>query len=428
MSNPSGMDIEPNLDGFNHQQPFTPSPTPAQTGEQDPSRPIVITLAMYNDFMNRLAYVESYNDSLRDRCATLAEQNASLSTQCVTLSTQYVSLSNQLQNNLSNHLQSHPSTLEPKIADAPPFSGNRKDLLPFLTKCRLKFGGQPLRFGSEKSKVLYARARLEGPAFGWFQPLVAKWDTTGADPPPLELSSFETFATELTSLYGDPNLAASAEREICRLRQTSAVANYAAKFEEHRQYLEWNDAALRDQFYRGLKDEIKDELAPLGRPATLAKLKELATRLDSRLQERVLERRQAYPISQGVPQRTSQGGNHPPGVTQRAPNAPPRVPHVPHPAPPTTALRTPSHTADGTVPMELGASGLWHLTDAEKLRRRQLGLCNYCGIAGHDVWSCPSIPPRRQQAPRPQFVRQAVMSFELPENPEVDSEKDDAQE
>src|ERR1700694_5854152 len=71
---------------------------------------------------------------------------------------------------LSNHLQSHPSTLEPKIADAPPFSGNRKDLLPFLTKCRLKFGGQPLRFGDEKSKVLYAGARLEGPAFGWFQP------------------------------------------------------------------------------------------------------------------------------------------------------------------------------------------------------------------------------------------------------------------
>src|SRR6202165_3843093 len=116
-----------------------------------------------------------------------------------------------------------------------------------------------------------------------------------ADPPPPELSSFETFKTDLRSLYGDPNLAASAEREICRLRQTSAVANYAAKFEEHRQYLEWNDAALRDQFYRGLKDEIKDELAPLGRPATLAKLKELATRLDSRLQERALERRQAYP-------------------------------------------------------------------------------------------------------------------------------------
>src|SRR6202140_3634592 len=139
MFNPSGMDIEPNLDGFNHQQPFTPSPTPAQTGEQDPNRPIVITLAMYNNFMNRLTYVESYNDNLRDRCATLAEQNASLSTQCVTLSTQYVNLSNQLQNNLSNHLQSHPSTLEPKIADAPPFSGNRKDLLPFLTKCRLKF-------------------------------------------------------------------------------------------------------------------------------------------------------------------------------------------------------------------------------------------------------------------------------------------------
>src|SRR6202140_5087460 len=42
MSNPSEMDLEPNLDGFNHQQPFTPSPSPAQTSEQDPNRPVVI--------------------------------------------------------------------------------------------------------------------------------------------------------------------------------------------------------------------------------------------------------------------------------------------------------------------------------------------------------------------------------------------------
>ena len=104
MSNPSGMDLEPNLNGFDH-QPFTPSSTPAQTGEQDPNRPVVITLAMYNEFMNRLNYVESYNDNLRDRCTSLAEQNANLAARDATRAEQYATLSTQLVT-LSNRLQS----------------------------------------------------------------------------------------------------------------------------------------------------------------------------------------------------------------------------------------------------------------------------------------------------------------------------------
>ena len=71
--------------------------------------------------------------------------------------------------------------------------------------------------------------------------------------------------------------------------------------------------------------------------------------------------------------------------------------------------------------MEIGAQGLWHLTAAEKLRRKQLHLCNYCGIAGHDVWNCPSKP----KGP-PRFAQQAVVSLELPE--EELSEKDNTQE
>jgi len=420
MSHHNGMQLDPRLSAFT-EQPFTPSSTPGQGGEQDPNQPIPFTLAMYNEVMNRLAYTESRAESLLEKCATLEETCTTLRERCVTLGERCTTLGEQGATLLSqcNMLASrtptgNPSALEPKMADAPTFNGNRKELIPFLTKCRLKFGGQPSRFQDERAKVMYAGARLEGSAFGWFQPLVARWDTTGVLPPPAELSSFETFATELTALYGDPNLAASAEREICQLRQTSTVANYTAKFEQHRQYLEWNDAALRDQFYRGLKDEIKDELAPRGRPETLAKLKEIASRLDARLQERALERKLV--VASQPTQRLA------PKLTYAPPQAPSKPPPYPRPAAPTTALRTPMHTSDGTVPMEIGAQGLWQLTAAEKLRRKQLNLCNYCGIAGHDVWGCPSKP----KGPPPRFAQQAVVSLELPE--EGPSEKDDTQE
>ena len=68
----------------------------------------------------------------------------------------------------------------------------------------------------------------------------------------------------------------------------------------------------------------------------------------------------------------------------------------------------PSHTADGTVPMELNSGdGLWHLAVSEKRRRRELRLCAYCGKSGHQVHDCPSAPPSRQY-PRNQQAFMAI--------------------
>jgi hypothetical protein len=103
---------------------------------------------------------------------------------------------------------------------------------------------------------------------------------------PPELATFEAFAKALTTLYGDPHLTLTAEREMRSLKHTDTVTIYIARFEEYRQYLSWNDDALRDQFYLGLKDRIKDSMAHLDHPQTLANMKELALRLDARLNAR----------------------------------------------------------------------------------------------------------------------------------------------
>lgn len=415
--------------------PITPSASPGNTDQQDPNQPITVTWAMYEDLMNRLTYSQSCAETLREKYEELSEMHSTLSNrhsavadQCISLSNLCQELSQQVQRQAQNP-ESSTRAKEPKIADAPNFDGSRKELLPFLTKCRLKFAGQPSHFKTERSKVLYAGARLAGPAFSWFLPLANKWDTSDADAtPPIELVSFTTFADALTALYGDPNLAATADREIRRLRQLTSVAEYSARFEQHKQYLGWNDVAFRDQFYTGLKDETKDEIARSPRPETLDELKTLATRLDSRLQERVLEKR-PYATSQTTasrtaPQYASKFFSAPASaVTPRtATNPPARTPATSQPAAPTTALKTPSNTADGTVPMEIGANGAWQLTAAEKQRRKQFRLCDYCADAKHGVLNCPLVPKGRTFFPR--FNRQAIMTYDCVGGPDNSPEND----
>jgi hypothetical protein len=72
--------------------------------------------------------------------------------------------------------------------------------------------------------------------------------------------------------------------------------------------------------------------------------------------------------------------------------------------------------------MELDAYGKWHLAADEKLRRKQLRLCDYCGSAAHNVFNCPDKPaPGQPKLPR--FARQAEISFEItsPEDPPKDN-------
>jgi hypothetical protein len=363
---------------------------------------------MWNHLLNRLSSLEA---RLETQLNNQEQALEILDTNIKTLKNRHNTLEDEYFNQaVASHKTSHQQ--EPKIPDPPMFSGDsRKDLLPFLTKCQIKFDGQPSRFKDEKSKILYAGARLEGTAFSWFQPLIA--------PHPGPEGS-----EALTVNYGDPNLEATAEREIRRLHQTGPAADYVAKFESKKQYLKWNDEAFRDQFYLNLKDEIKDEIAPVGKPKTYLEMKTLAIRFDARLSERRLERPTKPPPARPA---TRPFAWSIPSVNPAPAPSPVSAPTGKTTAPPSGGLRVPAQTADGTVPMELDASGVWHLTEAEKSRRRGLGLCGYCGEKGHPIQSCPVAPPLQNPRPGrqsrpPQFNRQ-VMTFEISQ-----PEKGDTQE
>src|SRR5579859_3000918 len=238
-----------------------------------------------------------------------------------------------------------PTAQEPKIPDPPLYDGDQKELLVWLANCEMKFEGNLSKFVDLRTKLLYVGTRLEGTTFTWFQPLMKKWTSNlrveHTDVPP-ELKLWKAFSDAITEVLGDLNFAVTAEREIVALRQHSSVADYTAKFESKRQYLGWNDPALRDQFYRGLKDEIKDQIAPVGKPATLALLRELAVRLDTHLFERKLETKPPKSeTSESTPRPQNQSFLTPPPWGAQAPQAcPPAL------APPTTTPNFPAFTAD----------------------------------------------------------------------------------
>ena len=98
---------------------------------------------------------------------------------------------------------------------------------------------------------------------------------------------------EETFDYGNDTL--KAERDIRMLRQKTSVAAYKAEFQILAAKIEWNDDALLSQFYRGLKERVREEITMYHeRPSTLKGMFELAITIDTRLFELQLEKKGSY--------------------------------------------------------------------------------------------------------------------------------------
>jgi hypothetical protein len=104
------------------------------------------------------------------------------------------------------------------------------------------------------------------------------------------MNDFELFCKKLKELFGDPNERATAERNLYALKQKGSATSYLADFQRYSVLVEWNDQAKMAQFYRGLKEMVKDELAKQDDSQTLTELMERAVKIDTRLYERNLEK------------------------------------------------------------------------------------------------------------------------------------------
>jgi hypothetical protein len=266
---------------------------------------------------------------------------------------------------------------EPKTSAPPTFDGSKpRDCRPFLNHCRINFQTQPSRFLTDHSKIFYTIGYLRGSAFELIEPYL---DEARHLERPTWLNTFATFADHLNNAFGIVDEAQQAERRLRNLQQTGSASQYYTRFLALASLLDWDDHALRSQFYFGLKPHIKDDLAHHERPTTLTALKDLAIRVDNRLFERFQERKEERST-------VSNPSNPPPRFT----------------APAQPRIFAPRMPATGPTPMDIDAltspPPRGPLSAQEKQRRRQLNLCLYCGQPSHMAYACPLKPQPRAQA------------------------------
>src|SRR5438874_412000 len=153
-----------------------------------------------------------------------------------------------------------------KVSTPDTFHGEREKLKPFLAQVELYMQFNSGLFSDEENKVLFAASYLRGTAFNWFQPFQTTY--LSEDPPQDSeahklLTSYTEFKKRLTEVFGMVNEKQDAERKILLLQQKGAASTYTTEFAQLNSILGWPNDTLIAQFYKGLKDHVKDELVKI---------------------------------------------------------------------------------------------------------------------------------------------------------------------
>lgn len=172
----------------------------------------------------------------------------------------------------------------------------------------------------------------------------------------------------LDRAFGDPDPVGTATRAFWALKQKNTdLSTYVAEFSKLAAEVPWDDRAKLDHFQDGLSYKLKQALVHYPDAASLETLIDQASKIEQKL----------------ACLRT-----HP-----RNPSAPATTRHLPGPAPvvapredkPTTHA---SFVAGRPTLMDL-SSGTPCLTQEERERRRNNGLCIACGKNDHFIAACP---------------------------------------
>jgi Domain of unknown function (DUF4939) len=250
------------------------------------------------------------------------------------------------------------SAKELRVPLPPCFDGTRGQLKTFLLQVELYMSFFPTKFNTDKQRVLWTTTLLKGPALNWIEVYVDDYmvNNRNAKQQTMELiENWGEFREQLATMFGDIDEEHAAEQSLRRLTQKGPASGYAADFRRYSIRTRWNDDALKYQFYFGLKDSVKDEMARTERPEELEKMIESAIAIDNRMYERQLERR-------GGSSYHSFAGNRKPAQKPQR-NTQPYY---------------------GPMPMDLSAATQQQqVSKAEMDRRRQNKLCFKCGKAGH---------------------------------------------
>ena len=194
-------------------------------------------------------------------------------------------------------LKAKRAPVPPKIIAPKPeaYDGERSNVQTFLTQARAYLRAYTGSFHYESDQVMCVGALLTGKASEWWEPTLRDYLTKTSETRKLEtttlFNSYDKFETKLRETFGNPDEVRAAERRILNLKQIGSAGRYALEFKQLVAKLSWDDSALIPQFYKGLREDVKDDLSRETRPDKLHEYIEKAILIDNRLYERRLEKR-----------------------------------------------------------------------------------------------------------------------------------------
>jgi hypothetical protein len=257
----------------------------------------------------------------------------------------------------ANHT-SLPTVKPIELPHPPEFSGDRMELLNFISKVRSKLARESSRYINDQHKLRYVYGFLKGNAQNQIQPYVL--------PDKINLGNVEALISILEATFGDPDQVGMASAELDKLTQgNKEFSQYYAEFQCLMAILDYDSNTKKAALKHSLARELQTSLVyQAEEPQDFARFVDLCMKLDYRIHAHA-----AATKCQTTP-------------------APPRTdPASYRPSAHPTSTNSGNY---GATPMDLSAS-----QKAQNQRRRDermaKGLCLYCGSADHFKSECPAL-------------------------------------
>jgi hypothetical protein len=285
------------------------------------------------------------------------------------------------------------SKVKPRVPDT--FDGaDPSKLESFIFQCNMYLATRSADFPDDEARVTFAMSYLKGSPQDWFQSEISHVASEGGILPEW-FSSYSHFLAELKRLFGprDPITDAMNSLENLRFKDTGKANRYTIDFNRHARKTGWNEQALLRQFYKGLPDRLKDEIARIGKPSGLKALQDMVSTLDQRYWERQSEINKDKKSNNSASANTSANkptssdktsGSQQSNGSKQDNRQQPKKDQKKQANPPTT----PANPGKSAIANLLGPDG--KLKPEERQRRMDNKLCLRCGKGGHMVNECPT--------------------------------------